>query len=235
MTHVAVLLPTRDMAYMGFAYDLAGLFGYTMSRDNGIEHLGRFVCEGSLIGSQRTTLVQQALETSAEWFFWLDTDMRFPEWTLEALLSHQKPIVGASYVTRRGSPKHSVAFPVDGAQKGHVPTIPTSAGLEEVGAMGMGCVLMHRSVFEVVPKPWFVVGYLPSREKFVGEDIYFCRHAQKHGVKMYIDHDLSHHVKHIGIVEFDHSDTAEFAEWAHVDDNFNSLPDEPAAPMRKAI
>ena len=39
---------------------------------------------------------------------------------------------------------------------------------------------------------------------FIGEDMYFCREAQKAGFKVYIDHDLSKQVRHIGVLEFMH-------------------------------
>jgi hypothetical protein len=39
---------------------------------------------------------------------------------------------------------------------------------------------------------------------FVGEDIYFCKLAQAHGFKVYIDHDLSKEVRHTGTMDFTH-------------------------------
>jgi len=48
------------------------------------------------------------------------------------------------------------------------------------------------------------VSYLPSGGMYVGEDIYFCKLAQAHGFKVWVDHDLSKDVKHIGKMEFTH-------------------------------
>jgi hypothetical protein len=39
---------------------------------------------------------------------------------------------------------------------------------------------------------------------YIGEDIYFCKLAQANGMKVYVDHDLSKDVRHIGVMEFTH-------------------------------
>jgi len=68
----------------------------------------------------------------------------------------------------------------------------------------MGCMLIKANVFRTMAEPWFQIGYSPDWKTFVGEDMYFCREAQKAGFKVYIDHDVSKQVRHIGVLEFMH-------------------------------
>jgi hypothetical protein len=51
--------------------------------------------------------------------------------------------------------------------------------------------------------PWFHIPWNEKELKFdCGEDIYFCRKARKAGHKIYLDHDLSKEIAHIGQYEF---------------------------------
>ncbi len=73
-------------------------------------------------------------------------------------------------------------------------------GLEEVSAIGMGLMLIKAEVFRKMAKPWFHIHY--QNGVYSGEDIWFCRSARETGFKVMLDHDISHHVRHIGAFEF---------------------------------
>jgi hypothetical protein len=127
--------------------------------------------------------------------------MRFPPYLLEKLLKHEKDIVACNYPTRR-LPVKTVAFSEFESLKCVYSTDQT--GLQEVDAVGMGAMLIKTEVFKKLPLPWFNVSYLPTVNMFVGEDIYFCKLAQAHWFKVYIDHDLSKEVRHTGTMDFTH-------------------------------
>ena len=76
--------------------------------------------------------------------------------------------------------------------------------LQEVDAVGMGVMLIKAQVFKALPQPWFQIGYAPKIGEFVGEDIYFCKLAQRHGFKVMINNSVSAEVRHIGVFEFSH-------------------------------
>ena len=117
----------------------------------------------------RTMLADRALHTEAEWLFWLDDDMIGPDNCLEMLMGHGLPVVGGLYMTKKDRSERGLAawMRVEQEQR----TSPwdirqvsgyMSIGLEQqsrlvrVDVTGLGCCLIHRSVFEKVPKPWFV-------------------------------------------------------------------------------
>jgi hypothetical protein len=66
-------------------------------------------------------------------------------------------------------------------------------------------MLIDVEVFKQIPKPWFMLDYMPEIDDFVGEDWYFCSLLEKAGIPIYVDHDASKRVGHIGPFTFDHS------------------------------
>ncbi len=204
---VAICIPARETVCSGFAKDLAML---TANIYAGLPQGGTFnvnILSGTLIADQRQNLVRKAFAADYDYVLFLDADMRFPANTFWKLQKHDKDIVAANYPTRR-IPVKTVAFR-DFANLECIYTDGASTGLEEVDAVGMGCMLIKMDVFRKCPLPWFNLAWLPSGNVWVGEDIYFCKLAQANGFKVYIDHDLSKDVKHIGTMEFTHDHAVE--------------------------
>lgn len=200
--NLAICIPARDEVCSGFAKDLAVLSAQWYAAVPPGSKFDIHMISGTLIADQRMKLARMSLDGGADYLLFLDSDMRFPANVVHQLLKHDKPIVAANYATRR-LPVKTVAF--KNFQKlEYVKTSADSNGLEEVDAVGMGCMLVKADVFRAMPMPWFQIGYSPDWKAFIGEDMYFCREAQKAGFKVYIDHDLSKQVRHIGVLEFMH-------------------------------
>ena len=53
-------------------------------------------------------------------------------------------------------------------------------------------------LFKSLDPPYFNLEYLPEKDEFRGEDYYFFDHARAAGWDLYIDHDLSKEVYHMG-------------------------------------
>jgi hypothetical protein len=85
--------------------------------------------------------------------------------------------------------------------------MPDSTGLEEVESIGMGVMLISRKVFEKLSEPWFETPWRTDKRGYIGEDVFFCRKATAAGFKIYIDHDVSKEIGHIGTFEFKHDHT----------------------------
>jgi hypothetical protein len=151
---------------------------------------------GSVLPGNRELLAEQALEMGASHLFFLDSDMAFPPDTLNRLLAHGKPIIGANAVTRKG-----LIHPNAGGFDGLPVYSGGKAGIEKVLTVGAGCLLIDCEVFKALEKPWFMFYYRPGIGHG-GEDAYFCRNADVIGFETWIDHDLSQEVKHIGTFEY---------------------------------
>lgn len=209
---IGIVSPARDMVHTGMAFDAMNMVGYTVSMKPGIE-LKSYVSLGTMIFDQRIKLAKEATADGCDFILWLDTDMRFPKDTLLRLLGHSKDIVAANYVTRVVPPEPVSFILTDGgAVWRRVPTLPESTGLEKVSGAPMGVMLTSTKVFRSMDKPdvpmfWFQ--YSTKNHTVLGEDIYFCINAARYGYEIFIDHDLSKQVHHVGSFEFGHE---------HVDD-----------------
>lgn len=142
-----------------------------------------FIPNNYSIDVSRNQIAEYAIENGHDYILWVDSDMIIPKDTLIKLLSHNKDIVSGVYAYKILGGKSVVAKRF--SKKGHYEDIPIKEirehkGLMEVDGFGFGCVLTKTEIFKNVKKPYF---------KFtlqMGEDIYFCRKAQKK-YKLYLD------------------------------------------------
>ena len=86
-------------------------------------------------------------------------------------------------------------------------TMPESTGLQEVGSVGMGVMLIKANVFAKLAEPWFETPWRHDKRGYIGEDVFFCKKAREAGFKIWIDHDVSKEIGHIGMFEFKHDHT----------------------------
>lgn len=199
---VAVCLPTFDHVHTGFAMSLAMLCSANHARLTLINH------RSSLIHKARDLLIVEALKTDPDYILFLDSDLRFPAWTLGRLLSHGKDIVGASYIRR--TPPHELLVKIlPGTEQ-----MVVNGGLHEVALVPTGCLLVKADVFKRMSRPYFrspsfengdstpemLRDYLPDdmRPVTVGEDTFFCAAARSAGYQIWLDVDLTADIGHIG-------------------------------------
>ena len=132
--------------------------------------------------------------------------MTFPQDMVGRLLAHDKEIVAANCARRRMPTGPTAQNYDENGKRQAVYTMPESTGLEEVGSIGTGIMLIKREVFEGMSEPWFDMPWQSTRG-YMGEDVFFCKKAQELGYKVYIDHDVSKEIGHIGTFEFRHDHT----------------------------
>lgn len=183
---IVIATPTRDSITAGTTGDLIRL----CRRHPDTRWMA---CLGIYIGNLRQMAAQAALQTGASHVLFIDSDMRFPEDTLDRLLAHDADIVGANYV-QRTMPEWWVA-----RKDQQVVSSVGRSGLERVDSVGFGVMLVHAHVFHGLQRPWFDTPY--DGTTHLGEDLYFCQQANAAGFYVRIDHDLSQQVRHQGTVE----------------------------------
>ncbi len=206
---VSIAVPCAQLVDPIVLQSMLGVVNYAAI--NGIRVIDIGVTKGQLIDDARNGLAETFLATSTEWIFWMDSDMTFPKETLVELFKtaeekNAKMVTGV-YYQRKGN-----NFPVlwsRGDQTEHVgisgmensrakenkyvgafmfPS-PNKQEAFKAHAAGFGCVLVHRSVFEVLNRPWFK--FIPG---ICSEDFYFFVEAQDAGFELWVNPkpDLGH-------------------------------------------
>lgn len=192
MRRIAICVPARDMVHTSFCFDLASMIA--THRTTVGDALLPMTSEGTLVQAQRQELAEQAVKAGATHILWLDSDMRFPPDLLEQMLKHDKDIVSVN-CSKRKEPVGPTANAVDLTL---IYPDPDKEGLEQVVMIGMAVMLMKTDVLEKMEKPWFDTPWWHEKGYHIGEDMYFCGRAQKAGASIWIDHDLSWEIKHLG-------------------------------------
>lgn len=150
--------------------------------------------DGCNLSQNRSGLVDMSLEQDCSHILFLDADMTYPEDTIARLYKHNKFIVAANY------PKRD--FPIVGTAVDFnwdpVTTTKEDTGLAEVQFAPTGCMLIKTEVFKSIEKPWFAHSYVLELQKYATEDVYFCNKAREAGYSVWIDHDLSKEIEHVG-------------------------------------
>lgn len=158
---------------------------------------------GSMLSRQRHDLVMAARAQDATHLLFLDSDLIFPDDALDQLLFWDKPVVGANYPIKVIPSAPTTRKWKDGKWK-FVFTTKKSEDLEQVDRMPTGLMLIEMGVFEQCRQPWFEFPWCGDTDLYQGEDWTFCERIEEAGIEMYIDHNVSKEVGHIGNLVYKH-------------------------------
>ncbi len=205
---VLICVPSHGHHVSGFTRSVARAMAYFTAMPYGAEKaLDIEIVNGSNLCEQRTVLVSKAYGYAATHILWADTDMKFPEDTIPRLLNHDKRVVGANY-PQKTLDARPTAYRDDAQYVGPIWTKEASTGLEPASLMGLGLVLMDVSVFSEIELPYFLFEpQAPDNVKHLTEDYYLCKKLRGAGIEMFVDHDLSKQVAHVGLHDFTNSET----------------------------
>jgi hypothetical protein len=205
----SIAVPVAQVVEPKVLQSMMALVNYSAHNGINIQDIG--ITERCLIDDARNTLTETFLSSPTEWLFWMDSDMTFPKDTLvklfETAQKKDAKMVTGIYYQRRGGNLPCLWSRNQETEAGLVTGLNTPKGIEnkymgsfmivhpdkkepfEAHAAGFGCVLVHRSVFEVMDRPWF-----QFIKGICSEDFYFFVHAQELGFKLWVEPtiDLGH-------------------------------------------
>ena len=203
--YIAVCTPARDMVHTMFTYDLVNLVCYHTLNTN--DAISLKISEGTLIANQRAELSLDAMREGCSHLLFIDSDMRFPQDMISRLLAHDVDIVATNCARRRMPTGPTAQVYKENGDRELVWSMPESTGLQEVGYVGMGVMLIKAGVFKALSEPWYETPWRSDKRGYIGEDVFFCKKAREAGFKIWIDHDVSKEIGHIGTFEFKHDHT----------------------------
>lgn len=194
---VLIGVPCTETVRCEFAQCLAGLTHHNAQK---LIHSPSCFITSSVLHDSRNKLIKTMLTDPSiegcEWMVFIDSDMIFPNDAIERLLNHPPhvKVVGVNYCSRIEPYKPTaIGF------YGSVYSTEASTGLEEIESMGMGLVAVHRDVIETLEMPYF--NWVTGKNSFLGEDVYFFNRIRQNGFTVYVDHDLSKEIYHVGSIK----------------------------------
>ena len=203
--YIAVCTPARDMVHTMFTYDLVNMVCFHTLNTN--DAVALKISEGTLIANQRAELSLDAMREGCSHLLFVDSDMRFPQDMISRLLKHDVDIVAANCARRRMPTGPTAQIYKENGERELVWTMPDSTGLQEVGSVGMGVMLIKAGVFKALSEPWYETPWRTDKRGYIGEDVFFCNKARDAGFKIWIDHDVSKEIGHVGTFEYKHDHT----------------------------
>lgn len=205
---VVVGVPSGQHWLAQFGVDLISLVtSFTSKRVAGYRssELRVVNVRSSILSKNRHDLVKAAQELRATHLLFLDTDHTFPPDLIHKLAEGGKLVVAANCVTKQIPANPTARSKNPANPKGEIVyTDPHSHGLERVWRVGTGVMLINMKVFEKIGNGVWDMKYLPEADTYQGEDWSFCEACEQAGIPLYINHDVSKQVGHVGNYEFTH-------------------------------
>jgi len=199
---VMILVPAMEMVNAEFAQHLAMAAANMVA--NGIKINCAFNI-GSVITIARRNLTDIFLKSDFDYAWWVDSDMKFPIDAPIKLLKRGVHLVGANYRRRRFPNPGFTGMMGSAGNFTELVTDDNSPPMQQVDVLPHGMMLVHRSVYEKIPQPHYLQDYVPEINLEIGEDIYFCNKAKQAGFEVWVDHELSREIAHIGIFHFNYN------------------------------
>jgi hypothetical protein len=179
---------------------LASYFGMNRIGNCAAQRLHILSSSGSMIAHQREMCVINAKRKRCQYILFIDGDQTFPRDILHNWIPLDKDIIGANIPIKQ-IPSRPTAVDVEGKV---MFTDEESQGLQEAMQVGTGVLLVKLAVFDKLSRPWFYQEWREEAQAPMGEDVYFCHKARVAGFQVFVDHDVSKHVGHIGDFEYTH-------------------------------
>jgi hypothetical protein len=142
----------------------------------------------------REMLVDWAITKDFSHVLFIDDDMEFEEDVLFDLARRNLDFVVCNY-PRKKVPLSFISIGLNGEE---LITSKDSMGVEEASQVGFGMALIGMNVIKSIEKPRFPLPFNTVTMEYGSEDYWFCKRAKDNGYKIFIDHDASKKVGHIG-------------------------------------
>lgn len=188
---------------MSFAYSLATMLSYTAAKGvrtvpEATIDITMQIVESSNWIENREQLAEHAIESGRTHLMFLDDDMSFEPQVLETLLGRRQQIVTTNYLIKTENWRDDPQYVAVGLDDKRITVAEEKTGIQPVAYSGFGVSVIDVDVFKRMPRPMFMPDYNPETKKYTTEDNPFFRRARESGFTVYVDHDASKMLTHIG-------------------------------------
>lgn len=193
--------------------------------------------KGSILSKSRFLLVESAKKYNVDYLLMIDSDQTFSRKAAHLLIGRDLDVVGANVATKQ-LPAQPTArnkgpnYEKDKHDWSVVYTDPESEGVEKVDRIGCGILMLSKKAYSALhPSDWDAY-YREDVETVQGEDWTMMEALEAKGFPVYVDHDVSKEVGHIGYFEFKHEHVGEIVR-VPVPEN-DSVRDPQPRPLAQA-
>jgi hypothetical protein len=127
----------------------------------------------------------------------LDDDMIFHPTILDVLAGRRQEVVAVNYLIKT-DPAESAEFVACGLTGGRIRTREQDTGIVPIAYTGFGASLFDLEAFKRTPQPWFQPRFDPATDTYTTEDNPCYERLRNAGATVYLDHDASKLVSHLG-------------------------------------
>jgi GT2 family glycosyltransferase len=177
---------TRELQSRGLTYTLINKYSSFVATARELTALDSYVHDYDSTQIARGSFTYDKI-------FWIDSDI---EWTVDDFMrlydSELEVVSGLYQLDQLGSV--AVGYPNKIGTPTRVNKVEFLLHDEpvEVGGVGFGFVAMKSGVFELIPRPWFLIAKVrweEDRDLMVnmGEDYSWCERAKQSGFKIWVD------------------------------------------------
>ena len=160
--------------------------------------------KGSILPKQRLDILKAAKACQATHLLFIDSDQTFKPDLLHRLLSRGKDVVACNIATKQIPANTTARRKTDDPQGEVVYSDEQAFGLERVWRVGTGVMLLSAKAFNQIPHSAFAMSYKPDVDAYQGEDWTMCEALEQAGVPIYVDHDVSKTIGHVGTFTYNH-------------------------------
>jgi hypothetical protein len=211
---VLVAIPSTGLWFADFGTSLTFMIGFCAQKkimnykDQEIRTLNM---KGSILSKSRFLCVEEAKKLNVDYLLFIDSDQTFPKSTIHGLVARNKDVIGANVATKQ-LPSQPTArnkganFAQDPQDWVPVYTDEGSTGVEKVDRVGCGVLMLSKKAYLALePQDWNTY-WRPEIETFQGEDWTMMDAIEAKGFDVWIDHDFSQFVGHVGFFTFTHAE-----------------------------
>jgi len=163
------------------------------------EYKGLYIGENRNNGITESSKIWQK-EFKADAFLFVDWDMDFTISDVDDLIQSGKSVVSAAYPFRKTPEKYVAGTWRDDTCIESQWLLSETKGMQKVGFVGAGLLLVRSEAFAEIPYPYFrhVIIENGDEAKEYKEDIGFCLNLKRHGIDVFCNCEVvaGHYLNH---------------------------------------
>lgn len=151
--------------------------------------------------------IRDMLERNCTHTLFVDDDMVFSMDIVHKMLSEMNKLtlegvrkIGMGVNPCRKSPSdlYYTAKPLDTTDLDEFLKSKGKSGVVEVAACGLGVFLIETALLAEISPPHFGIEWIDDKKEHGGEDFFFIKKLREHGVRIFVDQDISQMIGHAG-------------------------------------